>query len=95
MKEINQLSLIGDIIKGLFLAILYFTITEADDTTPKNITVFSLCYIIMVNSARVVNIDPNLVTGAFITKTIFTLIDTRGKKLEIRTVNIDENKNKL
>lgn len=74
--------LLTDIIKGLILSILYFEITKTNDTTPKNIFLFVSFYIVMSNSASVIGIDPNVVTTAFVTKTIFTLIDERIKKKE-------------
>lgn len=71
---------IENIIKGIFLSVLYFEITKTNDTTAQNIFYFTLFYVIMIYSAILFNIDPNLVTNAFITKTIFTLVDERIKK---------------
>jgi hypothetical protein len=68
------------IIKGFLLSILYFEITHANDTTPKNIFLFISFYVILTNSATLVEIDPNVVTTAFVTKTIFTLVDERIKR---------------
>lgn len=67
-------------VKGLLLSLLYFTITKANDTTFRNVALFITFYIIFVTSAMVVNINPDIVTSAFFTKTIFTLIDERVKK---------------
>lgn len=77
MKQI-----IVQIVKGLLLAVLYFEITKANDTTPYNIFLFVSFYVIMVNGSKLTGVDPNIVTNAFITKTIFTLIDERIRRKE-------------
>jgi len=68
------------VLKGILLAILYFEITKSNDTTFKNVFLFTSFYTIMLNGAYLVDIDPNVVTTAFITKTVFTLVDERIKK---------------
>jgi hypothetical protein len=73
-------TLFFEFLKGLFLSLMYLTLTEADDTNIQNILVFSVSYVVLLNSAKFVTIDPNFVTNAFITKTIFTLIDQRVNK---------------
>lgn len=78
--KIDLKTILSDLIKGIVLAVLYFEITHANDTTPKNIFLFASFYIVMVNSAKIVGIDANVVTSAFVTKTIFTLIDERVKR---------------
>jgi len=76
----NELSLV--ILKGIILSLLYLEITKANDTTPENIFLFTSFYIIIFNGALLLGIDPNVVTTAFVTKTIFTLIDERIKRKE-------------
>lgn len=70
------------IIRGALLGLLYLEITHANDTTPRNIFLFALFYSIMSAGAQATGIDPNVVTTAFVTKTIFTLVDERIKKKE-------------
>jgi hypothetical protein len=76
---------ISNIIKGLVLGYLYFEITKANDTTFDNITRFTLFYIVMIYSTSFLGLDSNIVTHAFITKTIFTIIDERVKKTTTKT----------
>lgn len=83
--------ILEDIIKGIILSLLYFEITKANDTTIKNIFLFVSFYIILINGALVLGIDPNVVTTAFVTKTIFTVVDERIKK-NTSVQKIDENK---
>jgi hypothetical protein len=71
---------ISEIIKGIFLGFLYLQITLANDTTVENITRFTVFYIIIVYGAMLSGVETNVITGAFLTKTIFTLIDERVKK---------------
>ena len=68
------------IVKGIVLSILYFEITKANDTTLENIFKFTIFYVVMTNGAYVLEIDPNVVTTAFVTKTVFTIIDERIKR---------------
>jgi hypothetical protein len=70
------------ILRGIILGVLYLEITQVNDTTPYNIFLFSVFYTIMFSGAQVAGIDPNVVTTAFITKTVFTLVDERIKKKE-------------
>jgi len=69
-----------DIFKGFLLALVYFEITNANDTTFRNIVLFVGLYVIMIISARIANIDPTIVTNAFVTKAVFTLVDERIKQ---------------
>ena len=69
-----------DIIKGVILAFIYFEITKTNDTNLYNIVTFTIFYIIMMNGSYLLKMDPNVVTNAFLTKAIFTLIDERIKK---------------
>lgn len=70
----------NEIIKGLLLALLYFEITKANDTTFENVFSFATFYTIMIIGAYLVGMDLIIVTNAFVTKTIFTLIDERIKR---------------
>jgi hypothetical protein len=69
-------------LKGLFIAILYFETTKANDTTFENLVNFSTLYTIMIYSAMILGVDANIVSNAFITKTIFTLVDERIRKTD-------------
>ena len=71
---------IVDIIKGIILAFIYLEITQANDTNLYNIVTFTIFYVIMMNGSYMLKMDPNVVTNAFLTKAIFTLIDERIKK---------------
>ncbi len=77
---INLEIFVGDIIKGIILALIYLEITKANDTNLYNILIFTIFYIIMMNGSYLLKMDPNVVTNAFLTKAIFTLIDERIKK---------------
>lgn len=68
------------IIKALVLSFIYFEITNANDTTFENIAKFAIFYIVMIYGANVINIDTNVVTSAFLTKAVFTLVDEKIKK---------------
>jgi hypothetical protein len=72
--------LITDIVKGLFIGILYLQLTKTNDTNLQNIAVFSFFYVVLINGAHFAGVDPIIVTNAFITKTVFTLVDERIKK---------------
>lgn len=68
-------------IKGIFIGILYLQVTRANDTTIENVVLFALSYFAMVYGAKIANIDSTIVTTAFITKTVFTLVDDRIRKV--------------
>lgn len=70
------------IFRGVLLGVLYFEITKANDTTPYTVFLFALLYGVMFSGAHAAGIDPNVVTTAFVTKTVFTLVDERIKKKE-------------
>jgi hypothetical protein len=74
------MSLINDIIKGAIMGAIYLEVTQTNDTTLYNILMYTLFFLIMTNSAVIAGIDPNVVVNAFVTKTIFTLVDERVKK---------------
>jgi hypothetical protein len=75
-----MLPIIIEIIKGIFLAILYFEITQANDSTIYNVSLFTFFYTILVTSSDIIGIQPSIVLNAFMTKTVFTLIDQRINK---------------
>lgn len=74
------MDLIQDIIKGLVIGILYTFITRENDTSIKNIVMFIILFITLSNGARLAGIDQNVVLTAFITKSVFTVVDQRVKK---------------
>jgi hypothetical protein len=74
-----------EILKGFLLALVYFEITNANDTNLYNIVLFVGLYVIMTTSARIANIEPQLVTNAFITKAVFTLVDERIKQKDTKS----------
>jgi hypothetical protein len=65
--------------RGLILSVLFLEITKANDTTITNIILFTSFYIIMVYGAILTNVDQNAITSAFLTKTVFSLIEDRIK----------------
>jgi hypothetical protein len=67
-------------IKGIILSLLYLEITRSNDTTFQNITLFVSFYLAMVYGANITGIDENVITSAFLTKTVFVLVDERIKK---------------
>ena len=71
---------IENILKGTLIALLYFEITKANDTTLYNVSIFTLFYIFMIYGAIIADINPNVITSAFLTKTVFTLVDERIRK---------------
>jgi hypothetical protein len=73
---------------------LYFEITKANDTSFKTVFLFTVFYTAMTTGAFILSVDPNVVTTAFITKTIFTLIDERVKKKNGENGNNTNNENK-
>jgi uncharacterized membrane protein len=79
LKQMSKSDFVIVILRGLFLALAYFTVTKDNDTTLINIVKFAGFYVIVYIAACVVDIDTKVVTTAFITKTIFTLVDERVK----------------
>jgi hypothetical protein len=71
---------ITQLIKGIVLSLLYLQITKANDTTMENITLFVSFYLAMIYGATITGIDENVITSAFLTKTVFSLVDERIKK---------------
>ena len=68
-KHIN--TFISYIIKGIVIAFLYFETTKENDTNIKNMSLFTFFYMVMIYGAIITGIEPNVITGAFLTKTIF------------------------
>lgn len=84
--------LLIDLIKGLVLALLFFQITQTNDTTVENIVKYIFYYMIIINTGRLTNVDTNIITNAFVTKTIFTLVDERvRRKNNYDKENVNEN----
>ena len=75
-----MVNLFSEVFKGLLIAILYFEITKTNDTTFENIIRFVAFYLSMILCPTLAKIDTNVITGAFLTKTVFTLIDERIKR---------------
>ena len=74
--------IIENLIRGVLISLLYFEITKANDTTLYNIGLFTMFYSIMIYGAIITDINPTVITSAFLTKTVFTLIDERLRKKE-------------
>lgn len=74
--------------KGILIAVLYFEFTKTNDTTIKNIILFTSFYLSMIYGAKLSNIDPNVITSAFLSKTVFTLVDERIRKKDQNDQNI-------
>lgn len=68
------------LIKGFILSFIYFEITKANDTNIENIFLFTSFYVSMIYGAVITDINPTVITSAFLTKTVFTLIDERIKR---------------
>lgn len=74
--------LIIELVKGFTISLLYFEITRTNDTTIQNIILFTTFYLFMVYGAILTGIDSNVITSAFLTKTVFTLVDERIRKVQ-------------
>jgi hypothetical protein len=68
------------LLRGLFLSVIYLSVTTADDMSLLNILKFSIFYLMFIFISSSIGIDQNVVTSAFTTKIIFTLIDQRINK---------------
>ena len=73
-------NLIDEILKGIFLSILFYYSTLTDEINIINVFKFTIFYIAMIFGALYTGIQTNVITSAFLTKTVFTLIDERIKK---------------
>jgi hypothetical protein len=69
-----------DIFRGAVLSFIYFEITKANDTTLYNMFIFTVFYVVFSNIAYLIGIETSLITNAFITKAVFTLVDERIRK---------------
>ncbi len=78
----DTLDVFNSILRGIFISILYLQVTQANDTNLKNVLVFAFFYTVMFNGAKIAGIDPVIITNAFLTKTVFTLVDDRIKRPE-------------
>jgi hypothetical protein len=78
---------ITQFLKGILISVLYFEITKLNDTTLYNIIVFTSFYLSMIYGAILANIDENVITSAFLTKTVFTLVDERIRRKEDKQNN--------
>jgi hypothetical protein len=77
----DLLKLVIDAFKGMFIALLYLKLTKTNDINLHNVLLFSFFYVILINGSHFfLGVDPVIVTNAFITKTIFTIIDERIRK---------------
>lgn len=74
--------LLIQIVKGLIIGLLYFEITKTNETTFQNLLMYTFFYVVMIYGAKLSGLDPMVVTNAFMTKTIFTLVDERVKRKE-------------
>lgn len=72
--------LLNNILKGFFLGLLYFEITKANDTTMQNLFLYTFFFVIMIFAAQITNTSENVVLNAFVTKTVFTILDERVKR---------------
>lgn len=69
-----------DFIKGVFIAFMYYQITTENDTNFNNIVSFAGFYVIVLHSAILAGIDPIIITNAYMTKMVFTIVDQRLSK---------------
>ena len=81
--------LLPEVVKGILLAFVYLEITNANDTTFYNMGLFTMFYTLLIVFARFINIDTSIITNAFVTKAVFTLVDERIRKKK------DENDDKV
>lgn len=75
-----KLMVIQFVLRGIILALLYFEVTKANDTTLKNVCLFVAFYLLLIAGANLAGIDSNVITSAFLTKCVFTLVDTQIKR---------------
>jgi hypothetical protein len=72
--------LLADFTKGIFLAFLYVFITKEDDTDPRHIIKYTLMFFLLNMLFILTGLNRELLVSAFISKSIFILIDERIKK---------------
>jgi len=79
---------LGQFIKGILISLLYFEITRSNDTTFSNVILFTAFYLSMIFGAVLTDIDETVITSAFLTKTVFTLVDERIKRPESKKLKL-------
>ena len=80
-------NILSIVLTGFVLGLLYFETTKVNDTTFENLIMFTSFYTIANITSKFLNIDEKIITNAFITKTIFTLIDERVRNKETEKSN--------
>ena len=68
--------------RGVLMSMMYLNFTLADDFNLINVVKYTLFYVATVIGAEFAGIDSIIVTNAFMTKTIFTLVEDRVKKTD-------------
>jgi hypothetical protein len=71
--------LLGDFTRGIFLALLYVFITKEDDTDLRHIIKYTLLFFLLNILFILAGINKEILVSAFISKSIFILIDDRIK----------------
>lgn len=71
--------LLKEFVKGFVLACLYVFITKEDDTNISNILKYSTYFFVLILLFLSVGVNSDIITSAFISKTIFTIVDERIK----------------
>jgi hypothetical protein len=71
--------LLGDFTRGIFLALLYVFITKEDDTDLRHIIKYALLFFLLNILFILAGINREILVSAFISKSIFILIDERIK----------------
>lgn len=84
-------NILSVLITGFVLGLLYFETTKVNDTTFDNLIMFTSFYTIANITSKFLNIDDKVITNAFITKTVFTLIDERVRNKEQEPKNLKLN----
>ncbi len=76
------------LLRGLVLSILYFYFTKANDSNIYNVVVFTSFFFVMTISAKISDLNDNVVTTAFFSKIIFTMIENikfkEGKEEDVK-----------
>lgn len=75
----SDLFLLGDFTRGIFLAVLYVFITKEDDTDLRHIIKYTLLFFLLNVLFILAGINKEILVSAFISKSIFLLIDERIK----------------
>lgn len=69
-----------ELVRGIVIGAIYFEVTGTNDTTLYNIGMYAVFFVVLIRGAKLVGIDSNVVANAFLTKTVFTLVDERIKR---------------